>query len=107
MKQSSGFVELHNGPPGVKKKFVLLTILIRFGRSPKGLLTPLIRSEGVADPVKHAHARHVLPYQLSWLSSSNRLGVRRWSTKFQSSASVGPVVNATVTCQEITSFFSL
>ena len=42
MKQSSGFVELHNGPPW-SKKFVPLRILIRFGRSPKGLLTPLDR----------------------------------------------------------------
>ena len=40
MKQSSGFVELHNGPPW-SKKFVPPRILIRFGRSPKGLLTPL------------------------------------------------------------------
>jgi len=40
MKQSSGFVELHNGPRGVKN-LSPLRILIRFGRSPKGLLTPL------------------------------------------------------------------
>ena len=42
MKQSSGFVELHNGP--LELKICLpLRILIRFGRTPKGLLTPLVR----------------------------------------------------------------
>ena len=40
MKQSSGFVELHNGPHW-SKKFVPLRILIRFGRSLESLLTLL------------------------------------------------------------------
>ena len=42
MKQSSGFVELHNGPPGVKKNVPQeFLYALGVGPSPKGLLTPL------------------------------------------------------------------
>jgi len=54
MKQSSGFVELHNGP--LEKKICPPTILIRFGRSPKGHVIVII----IIMSSCHGHHGHVI-----------------------------------------------